>query len=93
MNGYVPGIEDKSFFGSKCFVYRNKFIELDDFSTTTTNNNHTIINSDYNVFSKNKKQYKLTINITQSIYNMLENDSVFKSNWNGLQASQITTSM
>jgi len=93
LNGYVPGIEDKSFFGSKCFVYKNEFIELDDFSTTTTNNNHTIINSDYNVFSKNKKQYKLTINITQSIYNMLENDSVFKSNWNGLQASQITTSM
>ena len=83
MRGYYPGIEDKSFFGSRCLCLRNEFITLDDFTTNSSNQNKvvTVVDSDYNKFASNDKQYKIVINITQSIYTLFMNDKTFTGNW------------
>lgn len=93
INGYLPGIEDKSFFGSKCFVFKDDFIMLDDFTNTVSSNGSKIVDSKFNVYHKNRKQCQLTINVTQGIKTLLQNDETFKKNWNGLETFDIITSM
>lgn len=63
-SGYFPGIEDKSFFGSKCLVVKGEYIVIDDFSSARINPKVEYLNSSYNVYSENKKQCRMTINIT-----------------------------
>ena len=82
LNGYIPGIEDKSFFGSRCLVLKNEYIELDDFSAPRINPQVEQTNSVHNVYSENRIQCKITINITQSIYSKFENEQMFVNNWN-----------
>ena len=79
--GYFSGIEDKTFFGSKCLVIKGDYITIDDFSSIRINPKVEYLNSSYNVYSDNKKQCRITINITQSIYALFDNDETFKSNW------------
>lgn len=83
LDGYYPGIEDKTFFGSRCMVIKKDFILLDDFTSTSANQNKimTVVNSEYNKFSTNNRQYKITINITQSIYTLFMSNPVFTGNW------------
>lgn len=83
MKGYYPGIEDKSFFGSRCLCIKNKYITLNDFTSNSANQNKvmTVVDSDYNKFSSNTKQYKIVINITQSIYTLFMNNQTFIGNW------------
>ena len=48
LDGYVPGIEDKSFVGSRCMVIHNDFIELDDFSAVRIAARTEYLSSAYN---------------------------------------------
>ena len=80
-SGYFPGIEDKSFFGSKCLVVKGEYIVIDDFSSARINPKVEYLNSSYNVYSENKKQCRMTINITQSIYALFDSDETFRNNW------------
>lgn len=81
--GYYPGVEDKSFFGSRCLCIKSDHITLDNFKSSSSNQNKviTVVDSDYNKFASNNKQYKIMINITQSIYTLFMNDETFVSNW------------
>ena len=88
LNGYIPGIEDKSFFGSRCLVLKNEYIELDDFSSARVNPQVIYTDSVHNVYSENRIQCKISINITQSIYSKFENDQMFVSNWNNSDFSK-----
>lgn len=83
LDGYYPGIEDKTFFGSRCMTVKNDSITLDDFSSNMQNRNKvmTLVNSDFNKFSTNNRQYKITINITQSLYTLFMDNPVFTGNW------------
>ena len=80
-SGYFPGIEDKSFFGSKCLVVKGDYIIIDDFSSPRINPKVEYLNSSYNVYSENRKQCRITINITQSIYSLFDSNETFRSNW------------
>lgn len=83
LDGYYPGIEDKTFFGSRCIAIHNNHIVLDEFRTNSMNGNKimTMVNSDYNKFSSNNRQYKIIINITQSLYTLFMENPVFTGNW------------
>ena len=82
LDGYIPGVEDKSFFGSRCLVLKNEYITIDDFSSARVNPQVTYTDSVHNVYSENRVQCRITINITQSIYAKFENEPVFTANWN-----------
>lgn len=84
LNGYIPGIEDKSFFGSKCLVFTNDYIEINDFPEEIIGNTYTKKDSIFNTNDKNMTQYSVTIDVTQSIIYMFQNNDKFKSNWLGL---------
>ena len=83
LDGYYPGIEDKTFFGSRCIAIHNNHIVLDEFRTNSMNGNKimTVVNSDYNKFSSNNRQYKIIINITQSLYTLFMENPIFTGNW------------
>lgn len=92
INGYIPGIENKSFFGSRCMTLKNNYILLDDFSSPRANGGAIVrTDSSHNTYSKNTTQCKITINITQSMYSLFQNNSAFISNWEGLNANQDTS--
>ena len=79
--GYFSGVEHKSFFGSKCLVIRSGFITLDDFTSSRINPKTEYLDSSYNVYSENRRQCRITINITQSIYSLFDTDETFAKNW------------
>ena len=82
MNGYLPGVEDKSFFGSRCISIHSDFILLDNFADAKTNGGVLKrVDSEYNTKTKNKKQCQFTINITQCIYSLFSSNSTFYANW------------
>ena len=83
VNGYISGIEDKSFFGSKCLVIKSDYILLNDFHSTRSNPTVKYGNSQYNRYAENRIQCRISINITQSIYEKFYTDEVFRSNWSG----------
>lgn len=84
LNGYIPGIEDKSFFGSKCIVFTNDYIEIRNFPESISGNTYTTRDSIFNDYSQNMTQYRVSIDITQSLIYMFQNDDTFKANWLGL---------
>lgn len=90
LDGYVPGIDDKSFFGSRCFVLKDNSIVIDDFSSPKVNPRVSYQNATYNTYSENRIQCRITINITQSIYSFFENNEVFSRNWEGLPGESDT---
>ena len=72
IDGYVPGIEDKSFVGSRCMIIKSDYILLDDFSSVRISARTERVSSDYNNQSKNIIQRRIIINISQAIYDMFE---------------------
>ena len=81
IDGYVPGIEDKSFVGSRCMIIQSDYILLDDFSAVRVAAHTDRVSSSYNTLSKNTIQRKITINISQAICDLFEKSSVFRDNW------------
>jgi hypothetical protein len=84
IDGYVPGIEDKSFVGSRCMIIRSDYILLDDFSSIRVSATTERISSAYNTQAKNTIQRRITINISQTIYDLFEKSDVFKDNWSSI---------
>ena len=73
MNGYLPGVEDKSFFGSRCIAVHSDYILLDNFADAKTNGGELKrVDSEYNTKTKNK---------TQCIYSLFSSNSTFYANW------------
>lgn len=86
LNGYIPGIEDKSFFGSRCMVLHEDSITVDDFSAARVTHTVEYIDSLHNVYSENLIQCRIKINITQAIYALFEANETFCKNWDGLSS-------
>ena len=84
LDGYIPGIEDKSFFGSRCMVLHGDSIVVDDFSAARVTHTVEYVDSLHNVYSENLIQCRIKINITQAIYALFEANQTFCANWNGL---------
>lgn len=84
LNGYVPGIEDKSFFGSKCIVLNNYDIEIKDWTYANDQNIVKIktVNSDSNQHAKNILSMQVEINLSKAFLNyMLNKEPDFIANW------------
>ena len=90
--GHITGIDDKSFFGSKCMVIRHNYIELGTWVFDTANDIFTvsITDSKYNTQESNTKTMLLTINLSSALYNHFINNEAFKENWNYFKDSQYT---
>ena len=85
IDGYVPGIEDKAFIGSRCMILKSDHITLDDFSSVRIGARKEYVSSAYNTQAKNVRQVKMTINITQAIYYLFESSQAFIDNWVDIQ--------
>ena len=85
IDGYVPGIEDKAFIGSRCMILKSDHITLDDFSSVRIGAKKEYVSSAYNTQAKNVRQVKMTINITQAIYFLFESSQAFIDNWVDIQ--------
>lgn len=90
LDGYVPGIEDKTFFGSRCLVLKEDYITLNDFKTTT-DQSVLKVDSTHNIKAKNVTMNKFSMNVTLAIFDLFQNNETFISNWYGLTNS--TTSI
>ena len=90
--GHITGIDDKSFFGSKCMVIKKEYIELDTWIFDTANDiyNTYITDSNFNTQSTNVQSFQLNINLTSALFNHFINNKVFKENWNYFKDSQYT---
>ena len=92
IDGHLTGIDDKSFFGSRCMIIHNPYIQLDTWLFDTANDIYTtdMIDSKYNVQFSNTKNYHLIINLSSALYNHFINNKAFNENWNYFKQSQIT---
>ena len=90
--GHITGIDDKSFFGSRCMVIHNEYLELNTWVYDTANDIYTVsvTDSDFNVQATNVKSLQLNINLTSALFNHFINNNVFKENWNYFKDSQYT---
>ena len=90
--GFETGIDDKSFFGSKCMALRNNYIQLDTWQFNTANDLYSIsfVNSEYNVNDKATKSIKIEINLSSIIQNHFINNKAFYENWNKFDNTQVT---
>ena len=64
LDGYVPGIEDKAFIGSRCMILKSDHIVLNDFSAVRIGAKVEYVTSGYNEQSKSVRECRMTINIT-----------------------------
>ena len=85
-NGYLTGIDDKSFFGSRCMTLHYNYILIDSWNPQKSTNIISKKKSDstFNVNSINIQGTQITLNVTQSIYNYFLNNDAFMHNWNEL---------
>ena len=90
--GHETGIDDKSFFGSRCMIFHNEYLQLDKWQYNTANDIYTvnIVNSKFNVQHTNTRTLELDINLTAALFNHFINNDVFKENWNYFKESQYT---
>ena len=90
--GHITGIDDKSFFGSRCMVIHNDYIELNKWLYDTANDifSTKITDSKYNLQTTNVISFELNINLSTALYNFFINNDVFKENWNYFKDSQFT---
>ncbi|MBO6271769.1 hypothetical protein J6O48_03195 [bacterium] len=81
--GHITGIDDKSFFGSRCIVIKEPYLTLDTWRFITANDilSTDVTDDSFNVNSTNIKSLKITINLTSAIYNHFFNNKVFADNW------------
>lgn len=93
LNGYIPGVEDKAFFGSKCLVLpKETYINITNWNINSDNIiNYSFINnsyqgSNYNTLNNNRDNIEilsLTINISKAILNYFKTEKpTFIDNWN-----------
>ena len=90
--GYLTGIDDKSFFGSKCMVIHEPYLLLDKWQFDSNNDLYrvSIVDSPHNTGTKNTKCLEITINVSAVIYAHFINNLSFSENWNKYKESQYT---
>ena len=90
--GYVTGIDDKSFFGSKCMVIHNPYLLLDTWEFNSSNDMYSVstVDSPHNSGTKNTKCIQISINLSAVIYAHFINNESFAENWNKYKDSQNT---
>jgi hypothetical protein len=81
--GHITGIDDKSFFGSRCMVMHHDYVLIDKWQYDTANDilTYVINDSHFNVESVNTHNTVITINMTTAIFNHFINNNVFANNW------------
>lgn len=91
-DGQLTGIDDKSFFGSRCMVIRNPYILIDTYNYQTSNDLYktSIVDSEFNTGSGNTKCLKLEINISTLLYHFFINNDNFVNNWKQFKSAQHT---
>lgn len=91
-DGQLTGIDDKSFFGSRCMVIKHPYIELDTWVYDTANDLYatSIVDSEFNTDSGNVKCFQIDINISNVLYHYFINNKNFVSNWEAFKNSQHT---
>ena len=82
LNGYISGITDKMFFGSKCLNITNDSIVLQKWNHNKDNNNYTISLAKYNETTKPTTSYKIRLNLTKTFYNHIISCTSLSTNWN-----------
>lgn len=92
LGGQITGIDDKSFFGSRCMVIHEDYIELNTWLYDTANDIYTvkITDSKYNLQNINTQSYQISINLSAALYNHFINNKIFKENWNYFKEYQVT---
>ena len=90
--GFMTGIDDKSFFGSKCMVIHSPYLLLDTWEFYSNNDMYTVltVDSSHNTRSKNTKCIQISINLSAVIYAHFINNKVFSENWNRYEERQHT---
>lgn len=90
--GHETGIDDKSFFGSRCMVMYHEYVLLDQWEFDTANDilSYQITDSTFNTDSTNKYNTEITINVTAAIFNHFINNKAFAENWNLFDNTQYT---
>ena len=81
-NGYTTGIEDKAFFGSKCIVLNDDYLNIENWKINNNIIKVEYSDSNYNIHSENKNTLVLTINLTKAVYDYFSKDcEKFIDNW------------
>jgi len=84
VNGYVPGVEDRSMFGSKCIVLNDDYVDITDWEYPTYVTS-SYVDQTYNVNSANTRAVELRLNLTQILYKyFMESCPKFTDNWSEL---------
>lgn len=91
-DGQLTGIDDKSFFGSRCMVIRNPYILIDTYNYKTSNDLYNIsyVDSEFNTGSGNTKCLKIEINISTLLYHFFINNDNFANNWKQFKSAAHT---
>lgn len=93
VNGYIFGINDKMFMGSKCIILKEPYIIID-----TWLSNDTIYDSyglsEYNQNANMQETYNITINITKAFHDYIAHNqkiyNIWKLNINNLADQEIS---
>lgn len=81
-DGYMTGIEDKSYFGSKCIVLNNEYLDITKWNYTSDVIKLNYGDSNYNTHAENKDTLILSINLTKAVYDYFSKDcEPFIANW------------
>lgn len=84
-SGYMTGVEDKSYFGSKCIVLNNDYLDITKWNSSNNVIKLNYSDSNYNIHSDNKDTLVITINLTKAIYDYFTKDcETFINNWKKL---------
>lgn len=90
--GNITGIDDKSFFGSHCMVFRNEYLALNKWSYDTANDIYTKSERDdeHNMNSTNERCVQIDIDLQSAIFNHFINNKAFIENWSKFKQNQHT---
>ena len=91
-DGQLTGIDDKSFFGSRCMILRNPYIQLDTWSYDTANDLYytSIVDSEFNENTTNSKCLQIEIKLSNVLYHFFINNKQFTDNWKSFKNAQYT---
>lgn len=84
INGYIPGIEDKSFFGSKCIKLKDIKFVIDNWNNSEVNIDENSIATYSTELNGNiQKTVNISINLTKAFFHYFVNHETdtFKRNW------------
>ena len=85
IQGYVVGVDDKMFFGSKALNLHNNSITLSKWDYNKNINTAKYNISKYNEHSKQKTVLEISLNLTKTFYDYFLNHKSFVNNWKDIK--------